>query len=117
VSDEALADVAAFLDMSAAELDSVATFYNLIFRRPVGEHVILICDTISCWIVGQEELYAHLKSRLGIDWGQTTTDGRFTLLPVPCLGACDRAPVIMIDGDLHGDLTPARIDEILERIK
>jgi NADH-quinone oxidoreductase subunit E len=116
VSDEALGDVAAFMDMTVDELDSVATFYNLIFRRAVGRHVILVCDTISCWIVGQEEVYAHLKKQLGIDWGQTTPDGRFTLLPVPCLGACDKAPAMMIDDELYGDLTREKLDEILRNL-
>jgi NADH-quinone oxidoreductase subunit E len=116
VSDEALGDVAAFMDMTVDELDSVATFYNLIFRRAVGRHVILVCDTISCWIVGQEEVYAHLKKQLGIDWGQTTPDRRFTLLPVPCLGACDKAPAMLIDDELYGDLTREKLDEILRNL-
>ncbi len=117
VSDEALSDVAGILVMTPDELDSVATFYNLIFRRPVGNHVILVCDTISCWIVGQQEVYEHLKSRLGVDWGETTLDNNFTLLSVPCLGACDHAPAMMIDDELYGDLTPERLDEILASYK
>jgi NADH-quinone oxidoreductase subunit E len=116
VSDDALSDLAAELDMTPAELDNVGTFYNLIFRKPVGEHVILLCNTISCWIVGQE-VYEHLKNRLGIDWGRTSADKKFTLLPVPCLGACDRAPAMMIDEELYGDLTPDKVDEVIERIK
>ncbi|HUJ19748.1 MAG TPA: NADH-quinone oxidoreductase subunit NuoE [Nitrospirota bacterium] len=117
VSDESLAEIAGLLDMTTEELDSVATFYNLIYRRPVGRHVVLLCDSISCWIVGQEELYAHLKKRLGIDWGQTTPDNKFTLLPVACLGACDLAPAMMIDDELHGGLTPQKLDEILDTMK
>ena len=116
VSDEALNEVAVLLDMTPEELDSVATFYNLIYRRPVGRHVILVCDTISCWIMGEQDVFDHLKKRLGIDdWGQTSSDDRFTLLPVPCLGACDRAPAMMIDDELYGDLTPGKLDEILEK--
>lgn len=113
VSDEALDDVAELLEMTPDELDGVATFYNLIFRKPVGRHVILICDSVSCWIMGYDNLLGHLRSRLGIDLGETTADGRFTLLPSVCLGACDRAPVMMVDDDLHLDLTPERIDQIL----
>lgn len=113
VSDEALDEVAALLEMTPDELDGVATFYNLIFRKPVGRHVILICDSVSCWIMGYDNLRGHLRSRLGIDLGETTADGRFTLLPSVCLGACDRAPVMMVDDDLHLDLTPERIDQIL----
>jgi len=113
VSDEALDDLAEVLDMTPAELDSVATFYNLIFRQPVGRHVILICDSVSCWLLDYETLLDHLKARLGIDLGETTPDGRFTLLPSVCLGACDRAPVMMVDEDLHVDLTPEKIDQVL----
>ena len=115
VPDEALQDVAAMLDMSTEELDGVATFYNLIFRRPVGRHVILVCDTVSCWVMGYEEILAQLGQRLGIGLGQTTADGRFTLLTIPCLGACDRAPAMMIDDDLHGPVQAEALDEILAR--
>ena len=113
VSDEHLAELSGLLGLSIHEIDSVATFYNLIYRRPVGRHVILICDSVSCWITGYENLLAHLKQRLGVELGQTTADGRFTLLPVVCLGACDLAPVMMIDEDLHGRLTPEKIDAVL----
>ncbi|MBD3336268.1 MAG: NADH-quinone oxidoreductase subunit NuoE [Candidatus Eisenbacteria bacterium] len=114
VSDEGMHDLAEFLELSPHELESVATFYNLIFRKPVGRHVILLCDSISCWIMGYESIRSYLESKLGIAMGQTTEDGRFTLLTIPCLGACDHAPAMMIDGDLHLDLTPERIDELLE---
>lgn len=117
VSDEALYDLAPVLEMTPDELDSVATFYNLIYRKPVGSHVIHLCDSISCWIMEQHEVYQHLKTRLGIDWGQTSADNRFTLLPVPCLGACDRAPAMMIDRQLHVDLTPEKLDAMLEKYK
>ncbi len=115
VSDEALEDVASALDMTPAELDSVATFYNLIYRRPVGKHVIHVCNTISCWIMAQEEIFDHLRTRLNIDWGETSVDGKFTLLPIPCLGACDLAPAMLIDNELYGDLTPQKLDEILRK--
>ncbi len=113
VSDESLYDLAPVLEMTAHELDSVATFFNLIYRRPVGAHVIHVCDSISCWIVAQDEVYRHLKARLGITWGETTVDNRFTLLPVPCLGACDQAPAMMIDHELYVNITPEKLDEIL----
>ncbi len=114
VSDEALQDIGAFLAMSPAELDSVATFYNLIFRRPVGRHVICVCDSVSCWIMNGERQLRHIAEHLGIRPGETTADSRFTLLPIVCLGACDHAPVMMVDDDLHHDLEPAKIDRILE---
>ena len=113
VSDQALADVAQFLQLPLAELEGVATFYNLIFRKPVGRHVILLCDSVSCWIMGSDRLREHLALRLGIGLGQTSADGRFTLLPNVCLGACDHAPVMMIGDAHHQDLDPPAIDTIL----
>lgn len=115
VSDEVLTELAQFLDMTTDELDSVATFYDLIFRKPVGRHVILMCDSVSCWIMGYDLLLERLQEHLGIGFGQTTADNRFTLLPSACLGACDRAPVMMIDKDLHLDVDPHALAEILER--
>ena len=114
VSDESLHDLALLLDMSPDELDSVATFYNLIFRRPVGTHFILLCDSVSCWIMGAEQLRQHLQARLGIDFGATTANGQFTLLPIPCLGTCDHAPALMIDDELYRDLDGPGLDPILE---
>jgi NADH-quinone oxidoreductase subunit E len=113
VSDEHLQDLAQLLEMTPDELDAVATFYSLVFRRPVGKHVILICDSISCWIMGYEDLRAHLHQHLGIRLGETTKDGRFTLLPIPCLGMCDHAPAMMIDEELYQNLTREKIDQIL----
>ncbi len=113
VSDEGLADVALHLGITLAELEGVATFYNLIFRKPVGQHVILLCDSVSCWIMGYEGVCRHLADRLGIAPGETTADGRFTLLPNVCLGACDHAPVMMIDEAHYQDLDPAKVDQIL----
>ena len=115
VPDEALCEVAEILGMTPGELDSVATFYSLIFRRPVGRHVILICNTVSCYVMGYEALLEHLRRQLGIGLGETTSDGRFSLLPVPCLGACDHAPALMIDDDLHLDVDGQKLDSILER--
>ena len=92
ISDESLGDVARYLEMTDDELDSVATCYNFIFRKPVGRHIIVLCDSVTCWIVGYEQILEHIQNRLGIRMGQTTDDGRFTLLPAACLGACDKAP-------------------------
>ncbi len=113
VSDDALKEVAALIGMPAAELDSVATFFNLIYRRPVGKHVILLCDSVSCWLMGCNRIRGQLTDRLGIDYGETTEDNRFTLLPMACLGTCDRAPALMIDEELYRDLTEQSLDEIL----
>lgn len=114
VSDESLAALAEFLDMSTHELDSVATFYNLVYRKPVGRHVILVCDSISCWVKGYEKIAGHLSEKLGVNWGETTEDDRFTLLPICCLGTCDHAPAMMVDEDLHRDLTTEQVEAIIQ---
>jgi NADH-quinone oxidoreductase subunit E len=114
VSDDSLHDIAVHLGMSVTDLDSVATFYNLIFRKPVGRHVIMLCDSVSCWIMGYDRMREHLTMRLGIGLGETTPDNRFTLLPIVCLGCCDHAPAMMVDDTLHGDLDPQMIDRALE---
>jgi len=118
VSDEAVVAIAERLKTSAADVDAVATFYNLIFRKPVGRHVIFLCDSVSCWVMGYDGLRAKLEKRLGIQYGETTPDGRFTLLPICCLGTCDRAPAMLIDRDTHRDLETvdeAGLEKILER--
>jgi NADH-quinone oxidoreductase subunit E len=115
ISDDTLQELAAHLGMTADELDAVATFYNMIFRRPVGRHVIFLCDSVSCWVMGLERLRAHLKERLGVDFGETTGDEEYTLLPIACLGACDHAPVLLLDEELHDELTPKKLDVLLGR--
>lgn len=115
VSDDALKALAELLGMTYHELDSVATFYNMIFRRPVGRHVILVCDSVSCWVMGYEGIRDYLKQKLSLDFGETTPDGRFTLLPIPCLGTCDHAPALMIDEDLYRDLKTDELDKLLEK--
>jgi len=117
VSEESIRDIAEFVGMSPDDLDGVATFYNLIYRKPVGRHVILLCNSVSCWIMGYEQLRARLQQRLGIQFGETTPDGRFTLLPIVCLGTCDHAPALMINNDLHRDLAPDSVDRILENYR
>ncbi len=115
VCDEDLHDLARFLEMTPDELDSVATFYSLIFRRPVGQHVIFLCNSASCWVMGCDQVREHLTARLGIQLGETTSDGTFTLLPIACLGACDHAPALMIDNDLQHDVNVDQIDEVLTK--
>jgi NADH-quinone oxidoreductase subunit E len=114
VSDEALAETASVLRMSAAELDQVATFYNLIFRQAVGKNVIMLCDSATCWALGRDGLQKRIGERLGIAPGEMTEDGKFTLLPIVCLGACDKAPALMMGGVLHGDMDAAKLDALLD---
>jgi NADH-quinone oxidoreductase subunit E len=114
VSDESLKATAKLLDMSIDELDGIATFYSLIYRYPVGEKVVMYCDSVSCWIMGCNSVRDQLKDKLQIEPGQTTEDGKYTLLPVTCLGDCDHAPAMMVGDDLHHDLTPESLDKIFE---
>ena len=115
VSDDTLKAVAEYLEMTPDELEGLATFYNLVFRKPVGRNVILMCESISCWVLDYERLMSHIKKKLNIDLGETTPDNRFTLLTIPCLGNCDHGPAMMVNDNLHQDLTEDRIDEILEQ--
>jgi NADH-quinone oxidoreductase subunit E len=115
VSAEAMAEVGALLDFSITELDSVASFYNMLFNKRVGRHVILVCNSISCWVMGYENLRDQISARLGIGLGETTPDDRFTFLPRVCLGACDRAPAMIVDRDLYGPVSPDELDAILAK--
>jgi len=115
VSDEAVRDIAGFLNMPAEQVEGVATYYTRIYRRPVGRHVIMMCDSITCMILGYEPVYEHIARKLGIGFGETTADNRFTLLPISCLGDCDHAPSMMIDDELYNRITPTSIDRLLEQ--
>jgi NADH-quinone oxidoreductase subunit E len=117
LSDEAVEEVAALLNMSTLEVEELATFYTFIYREPVGKHVIHVCDSVICWMDGFESIRDHLCNKLGIEMGGTTADGLFTLLPVCCIGYCDRSPAILINKEVHGPLTPEKLDEILENLR
>jgi len=117
VSDEAVDEIASALDLTREEVEGMATGFELVFRRPVGKHVIMVCDSVSCWITGSDSLFAHLKERLGIGLGETSADGLFTLLPAGCLGLCEQAPAITVDGEPYGNLDAKKLDDILSRIK
>ena len=112
ISDESLAAIAGLLGMSTADLDSVATFYNLIYRRPVGRHVVMVCDSVSCYVMGCDRLRGAVEEKLGVKPGGTTEDGRFTLLPIVCLGACDRAPAMQVGKELFGPVAADDLDGI-----
>ncbi|MFA5515401.1 MAG: NADH-quinone oxidoreductase subunit NuoE [Desulfuromonadales bacterium] len=114
VPDEGVELAGDILGLSPLQVEEVATFYDKIFRRPVGRRVIHICDSICCWSRGGEDLYGYLQEKLGIAPGGTSADGVFTLLPTCCLGACGEAPAMMIGLTTYGNLTRERVDEILE---
>ncbi len=115
VAPEALGEVAELLGMTPDELEGVATFFSHIYLKPVGRHVIFVCDSISCWVAGYEELMTHLEECWGIRPGETTPDGRFTMMPIACLGICEEAPAVMIDATLHTGLDKGKLDDILKQ--
>ena len=117
ISDESLGAIARLLGMSVEALDSVATFYNLIFRQPVGRHVVMVCDSVSCYVMGADGLRARIEEHLGVRTGETTEDDRFTLLPIVCLGACDRAPTLMIDEELIGPVDADNLEAVFSRFE
>lgn len=117
MSDTAVTETAVLVGMTAVEVDELATFYPFIYREPVGRYVIHVCDSVVCWMGGHESLQDHLMQRLGIAMGETTADGLFTLLPVCCIGYCDRAPAILINKKVYGELTPEKLDSIIERLR
>ncbi|MHB1397713.1 MAG: NADH-quinone oxidoreductase subunit NuoE [Trichloromonadaceae bacterium] len=115
VPDEGVELAARILGTSALKVEEIATFYDKIYRRPVGRRVIHLCDSICCWSREAEAIFAYLQHKLGIALGETTADGLFTLLPACCLGACGEAPAMMIGLTTYGNLTPEKIDAILEQ--
>ncbi len=115
VPDGAIYAIADILGIPAADVEGVATFYSLIFRQPVGRHVILICDSMTCYVNGYEPVMTEIQNQLGIGPGGTTADNRFTLLPVCCLGNCDKGSTIMIDDDTYGGLEPSMVAGLLEK--
>lgn len=117
MSDAAMREAARLLTMAPVELEELATFYDFIFREPVGKYVIQICDSAMCWLDGYESILEHLCSRLNIRLGETTSDGLFTLLPACCIGYCDRSPAMLINRRVYGRLTAEKIDRILDRLR
>ena len=117
LSDEALEEAAILMDMTRLEVEELATFYTFIFREPVGKYVIHVCDSIICWMDGSESIRDCLSQKLGIKMGETTSDGLFTLLPVCCIGYCDRSPAILINRKVYGPLIPEKLDKILEELR
>lgn len=113
LTDEAVEEAATLLGLSPLQVEELATFYEMIYRRPVGKQVIHLCDSISCWSVGADRIMAHLRERLNVETGGTTDDEMFTLIPCACLGNCGEGPAMMIGDTLHGRLTPERVDDIL----
>lgn len=117
VPDEGVELTASVLGLTPLEVEEIATFYDKIFRRPVGRFVIHLCDSVCCWTRGADEIAAHLQKTLQIEFGQTTPDGLFTLLPSCCLGCCGIAPAVMIDQSFYGPLTPEKVNELIDSLR
>lgn len=113
VSEESMKEVAEVVGVTPAEVYEVVSFYTMFQQRPVGRHLICVCDTLSCAICGAFEVSAYIQKKLGIKVGETSADGRFTLQYAECIGACSEAPAMLVDEDLHGKLTPEKIDAVL----
>jgi len=117
LSDEAVYEAAALLDMTPLEIEELATFYDFIYREPVGKFVIHVCDGVVCWMFHEGSVFDYLCQKLGVCAGEVTADGMFTVLPTACLGYCDHAPAMLINGVFYGNLTPEKIDELLEKLR
>jgi NADH-quinone oxidoreductase subunit E len=115
---EGMAEVAEVLDLAPSEVQAVSTFYSMYFQKPSGDHHVLICVNVSCALRGADEIVEHVERRLGCPSGGTTDDGKFTWeSTVECLGACGGAPAMQVDHHFQEDLTPERVDSILERLR
>ena len=115
VSDECLVALAELLDISPARLEAVATFDNLIYRQPVGKTIIHYCNSVTCWMLGSDQVQERLCRHLNVELGEMSADGEYTVLPIVCLGACDHAPVVMVGDELRLDITEDAVNEILGR--
>ena len=117
LTDEGVQETAGLLNMSALEVEQLATFYTFIYREPVGKYVIHVCDSVVCWMNGYESVWKYLCRKLGVQPGETTSDGMFTLLKVCCIGYCDRSPAMLINRKAYGNLTAEKIDGILAKLR
>jgi NADH-quinone oxidoreductase subunit E len=113
VSDDSLIAISEFLEIPPAQLESVATFYNLIYRRPVGRTVVHYCNSVTCWMLGAEQVRERLCLHLNVRLGEMSEDGAYTILPIVCLGACDHAPVALVGDELKTDLAETDAARIL----
>jgi NADH-quinone oxidoreductase subunit E len=109
--------VAGLFELSPAHVHEVATFYTMFFKEPVGRHVVAVCHNLTCHLLGAKGIIEHLKDRLGVEPGETTADGRITLLTVECLCACEQAPMMQVDERYEGNLTNDKVDRILDGLR
>lgn len=117
ISDEVIAFVAERLELSAAHVKGVVTFYTLFNREPPGKHQVWVCRTLSCALRGSDSILHHCEKKLGIHAGETTKDGKITLRTAECLASCGTAPMMQVDKTYYENLTPDKVDEILDRLR
>jgi NADH-quinone oxidoreductase subunit E len=116
LSEEVMREVGQAMDLPPTEVASVASFYTMLYTQPVGEHVIQVCTNLSCSLLGAEHIVDYISRKLGIEVGQTTPDGKFTLLTVECLGSCGTAPMMQVNETYYENLTEEKIDRILAEL-
>ena len=117
LSKDALRDVAEVMDLTPADVESVASFYSMYNKRPVGKYVIEACTNIACSLLGGQELARHIEKRLGVPIGENTPDGLFTVKRVECMAACGGAPAIQVNGLYHENMTAERFDALVEELR
>jgi NADH:ubiquinone oxidoreductase subunit E len=115
ISQPAMEELSALMNLPTKEIHSVATFYRMLSTQPRGKHVVQFCESAPCHVVGGREVFTALKRALALEPGQTSLDNKWTLLTTSCLGVCDAGPVILIDTDMYGNVTPGQVKEILSR--
>ena len=117
ISQDSMREVAEIFDIAPNEVHEVTSFYTMFHRNPVGKYIVQVCTNISCQLCNAEDIMAHLTSKLGIKPGETSSDGKYTLLEVECLGSCGTSPVVQINDDYHEELTPEKLDKILDSLE
>jgi NADH-quinone oxidoreductase subunit E len=117
LSHETICEIARVFSLSPNEVHEVASFYTMLYKKPMGKYVIQVCTNISCLLCNAEDIVSHLTRKLEIQFGETTPDGKFTLLEVECLGSCGTSPVIQINEQYYEELTPDKVDQILNSLE
>ena len=117
ISQDTICEIAGIFDLTPNEVSEVVSFYTMFHRKPVGRYVIQVCTNISCLLCDAEEIVDHLTQKLGVKLGETTEDNKYTLLEVECLGSCGTSPVIQINDDYYEELTPQKVDQILDSLE
>jgi len=117
LTDEGIKYVAELIGLSTAQVAETASFYTMLFMKPVGKNVIWVCQNLSCTLCGAEEIIAHLEKTLGVQTGNTTADGHITLLRQECLASCDTAPVMQVNDDYEENLTFDKVDQVIQRLR